>query len=182
MYNVNEGLLYYLLNKDLGMDPILQYAILVVSFTLISMAAGYFLGSINSAIVVSKLLYGDDIRKHGSGNAGLTNMLRTYGTKAAALTLAGDLAKTAIAVLIGCFLGGFAYVGAISLSGINCDVPLPYIAGFFAILGHILPIYYKFKGGKGVLCTAVMAMILTPIEFLILLLIFSDQQCVQRTA
>jgi glycerol-3-phosphate acyltransferase PlsY len=54
----------------------------------------------------------------------------------------------------------------------TCDFPLTYIAGFFAVIGHVYPIYYGFKGGKGVLCTAAMALVLTPVEFGILLLLF----------
>ncbi|MBR5817153.1 MAG: glycerol-3-phosphate acyltransferase, partial [Clostridia bacterium] len=113
-------------------------------FALIVIVSSYLLGSVNTAIVVSKTLYRDDIRKHGSGNAGLTNMLRTYGKGAAGLTLLGDLLKTAIAVLIAAVFWGFNYVGGISTSLGFC-----YIAGLFAVVGHIFPIYYKFKGGKG---------------------------------
>lgn len=136
-------------------------------FALIVIVSSYLLGSVNTAIVVSKTLYRDDIRKHGSGNAGLTNMLRTYGKGAAGLTLLGDLLKTAIAVLIAAVFWGFNYVGGISTSLGFC-----YIAGLFAVVGHIFPIYYKFKGGKGVLATATMGLILTPLPFAILLLLF----------
>lgn len=173
VFNLNDGLMYYLLNQDLGIDAVLKYAILAIGFTLISIAVGYLLGSINSAIIVSSTIYSDDIRKHGSGNAGLTNMLRTYGLGAAGLTLLGDLLKTAVSVFIGGVLGGFCYIGGISMGGLSSDIPLAYIAGFFAIIGHIWPIYYKFKGGKGVLCTAVMALILTPLEFVFLIAIFA---------
>jgi glycerol-3-phosphate acyltransferase PlsY len=97
-------------------------------------------------------------------------MLRTYGKGAAGLTLLGDFLKTAIAILIGGFLGGFGYLGGISIGGVGGGTfPLTYIAGLFSVLGHIYPVYYKFKGGKGVLCTAVIALILNPIEFLILI-------------
>ncbi len=167
MFNfLNEGLLYYI--KPTG----LSYTLLTLGFALISIAAGYLLGSVNSAIIISKILYKDDIRRHGSGNAGLTNMLRTYGKKAAGLTLLGDLLKTALAILIGGILGGFNYISGISVGVMYCDLPLAYLAGFFAVIGHILPIYYGFKGGKGVLCSAVIALILTPIEFAILLVMF----------
>ncbi len=170
MFNLNEGLWYYIVqNNDLSKW---QYILLTAGFAFLAMAAGYLLGSVNSAIVISKSLFGDDIRKHGSGNAGLTNMLRTYGKKAAGLTLLGDILKTAIAIVIGSILGGFGYIGGISIGTLACDLPLNYMAGFFAVIGHILPIYYGFKGGKGVLCTAAMALILTPIEFVILLGIF----------
>lgn len=171
MFNLNEGLWSYIVN--VANDGLVEWKIilLTVSFAFIAIAAGYLLGSINSAIIISKLLYGDDVRRHGSGNAGMTNMLRTYGKRAAVLTLVGDLLKTVIAIVIGSVLGGFGYVGGISVGG-DCVLPLNYMAGFAAVMGHILPIYYKFKGGKGVLCTATLALVLTPIEFGILLLLF----------
>ncbi len=126
----------------------------------------YLLGSVNTAIIVSKLLYHEDIRTKGSGNAGMTNMLRNYGGKAAVLTLVGDLLKTVVAIVIAGLVFGFQYVGGVSISE-PC-----YLAGLFAVLGHIFPIYYKFKGGKGVLATATMVLVLSPIAFAILILIF----------
>jgi glycerol-3-phosphate acyltransferase PlsY len=170
-FNLHEGLWYYIVNQNGGL-PVWQYILLTAGFIIIAAAAGYLLGSVNSAIIVSKTLYKDDIRTHGSGNAGMTNMLRTYGKGAAGLTLLGDVMKTVIAVFIGGVLGGFSYVGGVSVGGGHCDFPLAYIAGFFAIIGHILPIFYRFKGGKGVLCTAAMALVLNPLDFLILMAIF----------
>lgn len=171
MFNLNEGLWFHIMNNLGLIDSDFKYILLTAGFALIAMVSGYLLGSINSAIIVSRVFYGDDIRNHGSGNAGLTNTLRTYGKKAALLTLIGDVLKTVLAVVIGSILGGFGYVGGISVGG-ACDLPLNYMAGFFAVIGHILPIYYKFKGGKGVLCTAALALVLTPVEFLILIAIF----------
>jgi glycerol-3-phosphate acyltransferase PlsY len=133
---------------------------------LVSAAASYFLGSVNSAIVISKALYKEDIRNYGSGNAGLTNVLRTYGKKAAALTLIGDMLKTALSVLFAGIIFGFSYTGGISLS------PFCYLAGSCAVLGHVFPIYYGFKGGKGVLVTATMALILSPLHFAALIAVF----------
>ncbi len=150
----------------LGLDTT-TLGILYVLFAVIVGAAGYLLGSINTSIVISKLVYGEDIRTHGSGNAGMTNMLRTYGGKAALMTLAGDLLKTVLAVLVGGLFLGLGYVGGIS-TGVG-----GYIGGFFAILGHVFPVYYRFKGGKGVLATATMALVLTPIPFLILFSLFA---------
>lgn len=172
MFNLNDGLWYYIIStKGISKDDY-RYILLTVGFAFLAMAIGYLLGSINSAILISKTVYGDDIRKHGSGNAGLTNMLRTYGKKAAGLTLLGDILKTTLAIVVGSVLGGFGFWKGISLSYLTCELPLNYMAGFFAVIGHILPIYYGFKGGKGVLCTAAMALILTPIEFVILLGVF----------
>ena len=133
--------------------------VLAAILTLIGIVAvSYLLGSINSAIIISRLLYRDDVRKHGSGNAGTTNMLRTYGKGAAALTLIGDILKAAISVLIGLFF--------------MAVFPGGYFAAFFCMLGHIFPVYYKFRGGKGVLCAAVAMAILSPIPFLICFAIF----------
>lgn len=127
---------------------------------------GYLLGSVNSAVVVSRLFYGDDVRRHGSGNAGLTNTLRTYGKSAAGMVLAGDMLKTALAILAGGMLMGLQYIGGFSL-GVG-----GYMAALGCVLGHVFPIYYKFKGGKGVLCAATAVLILSPVVFAILLLIF----------
>lgn len=135
------------------------------------LAVSYLLGSINSAIIISKLLYKEDVRTRGSGNAGMTNMLRNYGKKAALLTLFGDLLKTVIALLLAAIFFGFNYIGGIAIGGIT-GMGECYLAGLFAVIGHIFPIYYKFKGGKGVLVTSTMALVLTPIPFLILLGLF----------
>ena len=143
-----------------------EFYFLLAGFVLLSVVASYLLGSLSSAIIVSRGLYKEDIRTHGSGNAGLTNMLRTYGKGAAALTLVGDMLKTAIAILITALLFGFSYEGGISMSG-AC-----YLSGTCAVLGHVFPIFYGFKGGKGVLVTATMALMLCPLVFAILLAVF----------
>lgn len=142
-------------------------AIVLFSALFAVLLAAYLLGSINSAILFSRLIYKDDIRKHGSGNGGMTNMLRTFGGKAALMTLGGDLGKTALSIFIAGFVFGFRYYQGVSIMG-YC-----YLAGLFAVLGHIFPIYYKFKGGKGVLVTSTMALILTPVPFLILFGVFA---------
>ena len=117
----------------------------------------YLLGSVNFGIIISKAKFKDDIRKHGSGNAGMTNMMRTYGKAAAGMTLFGDCMKAIIAVIIGTMLNG-------DMGG--------YVAGLFCIVGHVYPLYFKFKGGKGVATAAAMLLLLNPIVFLILLIIF----------
>lgn len=117
----------------------------------------YLLGSINTAILVSKHFYHDDIRNYGSGNAGFTNVMRTYGKKAAIITFAGDILKTLVAILIGWCV--FGYLTA-------------YIAGFACFLGHIFPVFYRFKGGKGVLCMAAILLMLDWRIFLTLVVVF----------
>ena len=167
MFNLNEGLFVYLFDgKEITNEFLFYFT--YVGFILISIVCAYLLGSINSAIITSKLLYNDDIRKHGSGNPGLTNILRTYGKGGAGLTLLGDVLKTVLAVFIAGVLFGFNYVRGISDSDGYC-----YMAGLFAIVGHMFPIYYKFKGGKGVLSTATVALVLAPIPFLILFSLFA---------
>ncbi len=166
MFSLNEGgLLVYLFRNGVPSRGLYYFS--YISFLLIVIAAAYLLGSLNSSIVVSRVLYHDDIRKHGSGNAGLTNTLRTYGLKAAGLTLLGDMLKTALGILVAGFLFGFWYRTGISTGDGMC-----YVAGLFSVLGHIFPIWYKFKGGKGVLATATMALILAPVPFLILFALF----------
>ena len=108
-------------------------AAFIVSFTVIAVA-GYLLGSLNSAVMVSKYKYHQDIRDFGSGNAGLTNMYRVYGKGGALLTLAGDVIKQVIAVAI-----GILFVGEYGA----------YVAGLFCILGHMFPFWMQFRGGKG---------------------------------
>ena len=132
----------------------------------ISLVAGYLLGSFNPAIHFSKKLYGADIRTAGSGNAGSTNMLRTHGKKAGLLTALCDLGKTVIACLIGYLCIG--YNGAA-------------LAGFGALLGHIAPVFYKFKGGKGVMVAAATVLMLDPITFLICIAIFAGVFYISRT-
>ena len=159
--------MFILYNGLVGKFTGTKHDVLFLTFTVITIITSYLLGSINSAIIVSKTVYRDDVRKHGSGNPGLTNMLRTFGKGAAGLTLLGDILKTVIAIFISSIFFGLNYVGVISTGHGMC-----YIAAMFVVIGHISPIYYRFKGGKGVLATAVAALTLCPIVFLILFLLF----------
>ena len=136
-------------------------------YIIILAVVSYLLGSLNSAVLVSRLLYRQDIRKLGSGNAGLTNMFRVYGKNAALLTLFGDILKTAIAILLAGLFFGFGYIMALSFS------PACYIAGLLCVIGHIKPIFYGFRGGKGVLCAATAILILAPPAFLVLFISFA---------
>jgi glycerol-3-phosphate acyltransferase PlsY len=126
----------------------------------------YLLGGINTSIIVTKIKTGKDIRTMGSSNAGLTNMLRVFGKKAAVLTLLGDILKTVIPVLLAGIAFGFYYVSGIAI-GYSC-----YVAGLFCVIGHIKPIYYGFRGGKGVLSAATVILMLSPAVFLVLLITF----------
>lgn len=114
-------------------------------------AAAYLLGSISTGVLLSRRLFHDDVRKHGSGGTGATNMLRTYRLKAALLTFAGDAAKAALAVGLGLLLAG--------REG-GC------IAAVFAVVGHMFPLYFGFRGGKGIACTVGAVAVLYPILLL----------------
>ena len=110
----------------------------------------YLLGSISTAILVSKGLYHQDIREYGSGNAGMTNALRVYGKKAAILTTVGDLGKGAVAVVLTGLL--YHYVLGFGVETVTY-LTARCVSAFCVILGHIWPIYFHFQGGKGVLTT-----------------------------
>lgn len=107
---------------------------------------GYLLGSLNTSIIVGKF-YGTDIRKHGSGNAGMTNTLRTLGKTAAVLVIVGDVLKGVLAYIIGNLIV-YTVTTSSSLSFIGIGGML---GGIAAIAGHNWPIYFGFKGGKGIL-------------------------------
>ena len=123
----------------------------------------YLLGSLNFAVIVSRLLYHDDVRSYGSGNAGMTNMLRTYGKKAAFLTGLGDFSKGMASVLIGRLL--FAALGIDDFDG-------GYIGAVGVRLGHLFPLYFHFKGGKGILAITGAILLLNPDIFAILFVCF----------
>lgn len=130
---------------------------LLIGAVILCMVIPYLLGSLNFAIIFSRLFFHDDIRKYGSGNAGMTNMLRTYGKLPALATLLCDMLKGAVAVIIGRLL--FGDWGSA-------------IAGLFVVLGHMFPCFYKFKGGKGVATTAMVVLATNPLVFAILMLLF----------
>ena len=129
----------------------------IVISALVLMVAAYLLGSINFAIIISGKKYHEDIRSHGSKNAGMTNMMRTYGRSAAAFTLIGDAAKAIVSCLI-----GYALLGLLG----------SFIGGFFCILGHVFPVFYRFKGGKGVVTAFATVLMCDPVVFLVLLVFF----------
>lgn len=112
------------------------------------LAAGYVFGNFQTAILISGGIYKDDVRGHGSGNAGTSNMLRVFGKKAGVLTFVGDCLKGVIAVLLGRLICG-------EIGG--------YVCGLGAVLGHDFPVLYKFKGGKGVATTLGIAWVCFPL-------------------
>ena len=141
----------------LAKNNIVNPNILIVLSTIVCIVVPYLLGSLNFGVIWSKLIYKDDVRSHGSGNAGATNMLRNYGKKAGIITLLGDILKTVISCLFGILV--WATYGA-------------YIAGLFCMMGHMFPVFFKFKGGKGVACLAAMVLVTDWRAFLFLFFVF----------
>ena len=137
-----------------------------VTAFLLTAAIGYLLGSINFSIIVVRVMTGRDIRDMGSRNAGLTNTLRCTGKTSALLTLIGDILKGVVAVLLSRGLAHLLHAGADTHY-------IGYIAGFFAILGHIFPLYYEFKGGKGVLVGVAAMLAIDWRVFFCMIIIFS---------
>lgn len=123
-------------------------------------AASYLIGSVNFSILLSRAIGGQDIRKSGSGNAGATNMLRTYGKKMGVITLLLDVLKGIVCVLAAVLFVNYYHSAAAASVWESTDlamyqsalslVSIPYIAGVCVILGHNFPLYFGFKGGKGV--------------------------------
>ena len=110
-------------------------------YVLIAVIA-YLIGSINFSIIISKKMAGFDVREKGSGNAGTTNMLRSVGKGAAAITLICDISKGVVSIAIAIIMGNF-------IKDLNKELLLQ-IAGIAVVVGHTFPIFFGFKGGKGV--------------------------------
>ena len=123
---------------------------------------GYALGNLNGALLISKILIHDDVRTHGSGNAGLTNFFRTYGGFLSLLVIVIDVGKTVAACLIAqALLGPYGFAMEAKM-----------VAGVAAILGHSYPAASQFKGGKGILSGAALAACLDWRVFAIIFSIF----------
>ena len=125
---------------------------------LIVIVAGYLLGSISTGVVLSRLFAKTDIRSQGSGNAGTTNMLRVLGRKMALLTFIGDMLKGIIAVFIGKWLIGGELGGLLGVVG--------------AVLGHYYPLYFGFKGGKGIATSFGSLLFVFPVQALLAFAVF----------
>lgn len=105
----------------------------------------YLLGSINGAIIASNIVFHDDVRNYGSHNAGLTNFHRIYGTSGVAIVLIVDIGKTAIALYFGRLMLSFFDAGDVGML----------FADLCLVLGHMFPVFYQFRGGKGVMCAGI---------------------------
>lgn len=134
---------------------------------------GYLLGSINTAIIVTHFFkQKEDIRNYGSGNAGMTNVLRSVGKLPALLTFIGDFLKSVASVLLGQLI--MYLIVYVLLEGESRSIMQvgKYIAGVFCVLGHIYPLYYRFKGGKAVVSAAAMILLLDWRVFLLIITTF----------
>lgn len=143
----------------------------------LSAILSYLLGSCNSAILVVRLVKHKDIRDYGSHNAGLTNTLRCFGKGCAALTLLGDLGKGIVAVLLSRGICQWLDTGLTAQQDVHF---IGYVAGIFAILGHVFPLYYRFKGGKGVLVGVSVFLGIDWKVFLCLIVIFAVVLAISR--
>ncbi len=133
---------------------------------MIAVSAAYFISSVNTSIIVTRIVLHKDIRTLGSGNAGFTNVLRCVGKVPAIITFVGDFLKGVVSV-------GLAYLLMMDVAGDNAELYRAYImytAGLFAVIGHTFPVYYKFKGGKGVVTTA-SVMLMTDCRVLVVALV-----------
>ncbi len=135
----------------------------MVAYIIIAIIS-YLIGSINFSIIISKKVAGFDVREKGSGNAGTTNMLRSVGKGAAALTLVCDILKGVVSILIAIALGSIVQ---------NIDKSLlVQIAGIAVVLGHTFPIFFGFKGGKGV-ATALGVLLISNWQIGLICLVFA---------
>lgn len=137
----------------------------------------YLLGSLNFGVIFSKSLKSDDVRNHGSGNAGSTNMLRNYGKGIAFLTIIGDMVKVFIAIYAAISITKLApdfsnKIELLANNNVDINMFIKSFSGFFCVLGHIFPCYFKFKGGKGVATSGGMVFAIDWRIALILLAIF----------
>ena len=133
-------------------------------YLILSAVVGYLLGSISVSVILSKLAFKGDVRNHGSGNAGATNMARVYGMKGGILVLVGDFVKALLAWLFAFLIGGANYSETcVMVGGIAC------------ILGHAFPVFFKFKGGKGVTVGAAVALMVDWKALLFIVIVFVDK-------
>lgn len=132
---------------------------------LLTALLGYLLGSVSFAILVTRRVSGKDIRSFGSGNAGATNVLRSQGKLPALLTFIGDLSKSMLSVYIGGVIVGALQLaphapGLVISDAEQLQLVGRYLAGLCCVLGHIYPLYFGFRGGKGVMTILGMMLIL----------------------
>lgn len=138
---------------------------MLILITIVIAVVSYLLGSISFAVIITNHFSKKDIRSMGSKNAGATNVMRSVGTKAGVLTLLGDFSKVVLSIVIARLLLQANVYSGLKVLG-------TYWAGFFCVLGHLYPIYFKFKGGKGVMTSAGMILLIDPRVFCVVLAVF----------
>ena len=136
----------------------------MASYIIVTIIA-YLLGSISFSVIISKKMAGFDVREKGSGNAGTTNVLRTVGKKASIITLVCDILKGVVAILV-------AYVAGLIMKDSVDKTLLIQLAGIAVILGHTFPIFFGFKGGKGI-ATALGVLMMTNWNIGLICLVFA---------
>lgn len=136
----------------------------MASYIIVTIIA-YLLGSISFSVIISKKMAGFDVREKGSGNAGTTNVLRTVGKKASIITLICDILKGVVAILV-------AYIAGLILKDSVDKALLIQLAGLAVIIGHTFPIYFGFKGGKGI-ATALGVLLITNWNIGLICLVFA---------
>ena len=125
-------------------------------FAALVAVVAYFCGCFNGAVIVSKYILRDDVRTHGSGNAGLTNFYRTFGGPLTLVVILTDVLKAIVAILFGVWIAKMIVVG----DGVTGVVLARYWAGLFCLLGHMFPCMFHFKGGKGILSGGAIAIMI----------------------
>ena len=154
---MRHGFLGNYLSTHPGFGSAAEIIVWMVLGFLVCAVTAYVIGSLNVGIILSRKVYKQDIRELGSKNAGATNMARVFGGKAGVLTILGEFVKTFVAV----YIGRLIWV-----------VEGMFVSGLFAVLGQIFPVFYRFRGGKGVAATAAVMLFTTPGTFLVELVIF----------
>ena len=132
---------------DLGSAAILP--------ALLTAVIAYFCGCFNGAVIVSKYILRDDVRTHGSGNAGLTNFYRTFGGPLTLVVILTDVFKAIVAIWVGMFLFRQMIANEVLVVALS-----KYWAGLFCLLGHMFPCMFHFKGGKGILSGGAIALMM----------------------
>lgn len=135
------------------------HLLLLAGVILLTGAAAYFLGCFNGAVIVSKYILRDDVRKHGSGNAGLTNFHRTFGGGLTLVVILTDVLKAIVAIWVGIILFGILEMGIYG-QDMGLLILGKYWSGLFCLLGHMFPCMFGFKGGKGILSGGTIAIMM----------------------
>ena len=131
-----------------GLGDVYKRQVFTVALTLL---VSYLLGCFNGSVMTSHFIIRDDVRQHGSGNAGLTNFYRTYGARYALCVIICDMGKTVLACLIGGYLMHWVvgdWTLGLLIAGIGCE------------LGHMFPVFFGLRGGKGILSGGVLVLLL----------------------